>query len=174
MVDPVTVPLGTPRGGAAAEQAQRQEAQRVAGSAAGAARPGLSVLLVEDDAEFRGLFRRALRSRFPAVPVREAGSVREGLRDVRRHGPRLVFLDVRLPDGSGLSLARTVCAEHPEACVVVCTGHDLPEYEEAARRYGAAHFLVKHRLDFEQVHGLVAEALRGADAAAPKDTAGGP
>ncbi|MBI5440573.1 MAG: response regulator transcription factor [Deltaproteobacteria bacterium] len=121
--------------------------------------PTGGVLLVEDNPEFRALLKKTLLSRFSGISVFEAGGAEEGLRKIRDCLPRIAFLDVRLPDGSGLALARTVCREHPHVCVIVCTAHDLPEYAEAARRAGVAHFLVKQSLDLEHVLTLVEEAL---------------
>jgi len=68
----------------------------------------LRVLLVDDDAGFRRAARELLRDRGFEV-VGEAGDVAEGLAAVARLDPDAVLLDVSLPDGDGVELARELC-----------------------------------------------------------------
>lgn len=68
-----------------------------------------SVLLVDDDPALRELVARGLRAAGAAVV--EAGGVDEALA-LADGGPDLVLLDLDLPDGSGLDVARGL-REHP-------------------------------------------------------------
>jgi len=45
----------------------------------------------------------------------------------RREWPRLVFVDLQLPDTDGLTLTRQVLALRPETAVVIITGHGTEE-----------------------------------------------
>lgn len=62
-----------------------------------------SVLLVDDDPALRELVARGLRE--AGAIVLEAGSVQEAL-GLAEPAPDLVVLDLDLPDGSGLDVAR--------------------------------------------------------------------
>jgi DNA-binding NarL/FixJ family response regulator len=66
-------------------------------------------LVVDDDPEFRRLARRLLTASGLAV-VGEAGSVAAALADARRMKPSAFLVDVELPDGDGLGLARELVA----------------------------------------------------------------
>ncbi|MBI5014325.1 MAG: response regulator transcription factor [Deltaproteobacteria bacterium] len=125
------------------------------------------VLIVEDNGPFRQALVAALRARFPTVTIVEAADLADGKRSVCQCSPDLVLLDIGLPDGNGLDLAKYLQEECPSATVVVCTSYDLAEYREGARRHGAKHFLNKADLDWDAVGDLVAaEMARAEDAGA--------
>ena len=65
----------------------------------------VTVLIVDDDAGFRRIARRALADRGYEI-VAEADSVAAARTAVVRERPDAVLLDVHLPDGSGIELAR--------------------------------------------------------------------
>ena len=70
------------------------------------------ILLVEDDARFREDFARALERALAAealdVVFVEAGSVAEARARLREGELDAALIDVKLPDGDGLDLARTI------------------------------------------------------------------
>jgi DNA-binding NarL/FixJ family response regulator len=68
-----------------------------------------SVLVVDDDPEFRGLARRLLADSGLTV-VGEADSVATAVAAARRLEPSAILIDVELPDGDGLTLARELAA----------------------------------------------------------------
>jgi len=68
-----------------------------------------SVLVVDDDPEFRKLAGRLLAASCLTV-VGEAGSVAAALEAAVRLEPSAVLLDVELPDGDGITLARELAA----------------------------------------------------------------
>jgi CheY-like chemotaxis protein len=71
---------------------------------------GLRILLVEDNAEFREDFARALERALAAdlldVAFVEAGSLEEARARLREGGLDAALIDMRLPDGDGLDLVR--------------------------------------------------------------------
>ena len=101
------------------------------------------ILLVEDDPEFRSTLAEVLLGAYPEAAVREAGSGEEALDRVDGWEPDIVFMDIGLPDTGGLELTRLVLERHPQARVIVLTGHNLPEYRRAAARAGASGFAWK-------------------------------
>ena len=68
------------------------------------------ILLVEDNAQFRENFARALERALAAEPLSvafvEAGSLAEARERLREGGLDAALIDVRLPDGDGLDLVR--------------------------------------------------------------------
>jgi ribonuclease P protein subunit RPR2 len=92
-----------------------------------ALRPGLKILVVDDDPALREL----LRTTFELVEtsVEEAANVREARRLVARRRPHVVVLDVGLPDVDGLTFARELrSSENGDGVgIVLLTGTDLPD-----------------------------------------------
>jgi PAS domain S-box-containing protein len=70
-------------------------------------------------------------------------SAREGLRYARGAGFDLAFVDVNLPDSSGLELLPALRAAAPLGEVVLMTGHATIDSAIAAVRGGAFHYVVK-------------------------------
>jgi CheY-like chemotaxis protein len=68
-----------------------------------------TVLVVDDDPEFRELAGRLLTSSGLTV-VGEAGSIAAALAAASRLQPSSVLVDVELPDGDGIALARQLAA----------------------------------------------------------------
>jgi CheY-like chemotaxis protein len=100
-----------------------------------------SVLVVDDDAEFRGLARRLLGAS-GLIVVGEAESVAEALSDAERLKPSAFLVDVELPDGDGFALARELAAL-PWRPRVVMTSIDGDITAEEARHAGALAFVNK-------------------------------
>ena len=82
-----------------------------------------------------------------------------GLDQLRREEIDVVLLDLALPDGRGLEGLRRVCAEAPEAAVVVLTGHEDPETSRVVLRSGAQDCLVKGRLDSQNLTSTLRNSL---------------
>ncbi len=101
------------------------------------------VLIVDDSAPFRASLRALLERRFPLLAIEEAASARDALRFARDCNADLAFVDVRLPDGSGLDVTRALVAAWPGSTICVITSFDLPEYRRAADECGARYFFAK-------------------------------
>jgi len=62
---------------------------------------------------------------------------------------------MRLPDGNGLALTRSIRAAGNESVIVVLTSHDLPEYRDAAFSSGADHFMTKGSVSITDIFGVI-------------------
>ena len=102
------------------------------------------MLLVDDDAAFRGLAARILVSWGHRVV--EAGTVAEALARADEHRPDVVVVDVGLPDGDGFELARELVALRLLLRVVVISTDSAAGNASAARRAGAQGFVPKDQL----------------------------
>ncbi len=115
----------------------------------------LRTMIVEDNAAFRESVKQILLAQIPTVLLCEAGTCMEAREMLDEFLPMVVFMDIRLPDGSGLELTREFKRRRPETVVIVLTNYDLPEYRKAAFNSGASHFLVKDAVSPEEISALV-------------------
>ena len=106
---------------------------------------GRTVLIVDDDASFRGLASRILRSWDHDV-VGEAGTVADALTSAAELQPDLVLADIGLPDGDGFDLARQLHLTSPRLRVVLISSDSDAANGPAAARVGASGFIPKDEL----------------------------
>ena len=101
-----------------------------------------SVLVVDDDPEFRELAGRLLAAIGMTV-VGEVGSVAAALEAAARLEPSAVLVDIELPDGDGITLARELAALpwHPRVVLTSIDG-EITTTDEA-RQAGARAFVNK-------------------------------
>ncbi len=100
-----------------------------------------SLLILDDDAPLRTRLRRAMESR--GFEVMDAGSVAEGIDIVRKTPPAYAVLDMKLEDGSGLSLVSELRAKRAECRIVMLTGFGNIATAVAAVKAGALDYLPK-------------------------------
>jgi len=107
-----------------------------------------TVLFVEDsdlDFELARCAIRRLERPVDVVRVSSHRSFQRFLAEANSH-PALVVMDVRLPDASGLDIAREIRQRGllpPETPVVVFSTSDIPSGEDAARELGVEGFQTK-------------------------------
>lgn len=102
-----------------------------------------NIMLVDDHELIRAGLRHALKTRGAFEVVAEAGSVHEGWTRAAAAKPAGIVIDVRLPDGSGLDLARQLRAAFPTMGIVILTMHAGDEALFAALDAGANAFVDK-------------------------------
>ncbi|MHC4940790.1 MAG: sigma-54-dependent transcriptional regulator [Planctomycetota bacterium] len=103
--------------------------------------PAYTALIVDDDAAVRGL----IRAEFEAenVGVIEVGSCAEARAYLENEPASIVFLDLQLPDGSGMDLIPEFTAAWPDTPVVMITGYGSVESAVQAMQVGAFTYLEK-------------------------------
>jgi FixJ family two-component response regulator len=100
-----------------------------------------SVLLIDDDPEFRDSVARLLRT--VGLHTREFSSVPDFLKADPPEGPTCLILDVRMPGRSGLELQRELAAANRQVPIIFMTAHaDVPMTVQAMKG-GAIEFLTK-------------------------------
>ncbi|MER7797156.1 response regulator transcription factor [Microbacterium sp. NPDC096154] len=101
------------------------------------------VFLVDD----HEIVRRGVADLIGAQPdldvVGEAGSVLQALPRVAATAPDVVVLDMRLPDGDGISLCRTIRSANPDIRCLMLTAYDDDEASIAAVLAGASGYVLK-------------------------------
>jgi len=100
-----------------------------------------SVLIIDDDPEFRDSVARLLRT--VGLDVRQFSSVPDFLKADSPDGPTCLVLDVRMPGRSGLELQRELVAANSQVPIIFITAHaDVPMTVQAMKG-GAIEFLTK-------------------------------
>ncbi len=101
------------------------------------------VLLVDDHELIRHGLRRAFERAEGFEVAGEAGLVADALALAEALRPDVVVLDVRLPDGSGLDVAKALRKDRPEIGIVVLTMYAGDEQLFGALDAGASAFVSK-------------------------------
>ena len=100
-----------------------------------------SVLVIDDDAEFRDSVARLLRT--VRLETRQFASVSDFLKADPPAGPTCLVLDVRMPGRSGLELQRDLATANRQVPIIFITAHaDVPMTVQAMKG-GAIEFLTK-------------------------------
>jgi FixJ family two-component response regulator len=100
-----------------------------------------SVLIVDDDPEFRDSVGRLLRT--VGLHTQEFSSVSDFLKAEPSNGPTCLVLDVRMPGRSGLELQRDLAMANRQVPIIFITAHaDVPMTVQAMKG-GAIEFLTK-------------------------------
>jgi len=113
-------------------------------------------LIVEDDADAARMMAQLVANEgFSAATARSLGEAR---RQLALQQPDVVLLDLRLPDGNGMSLLdEQDLIGNSE--VVLMTGHASLETSIQALRYGAADYLVKP-VSAKQLRGVLGRVMK--------------
>ncbi|PYG02175.1 two component transcriptional regulator, LuxR family [Georgenia satyanarayanai] len=122
----------------------------------------IRVALVDDQLVVRAGFRVLLEDAGDIEIVGEASSGPEAVTMVRRTGPDVVCMDVRMPGGDGLAATRQIVAERTGdlPAVLVITTFDLDEYVFGALEAGAGGFVLKDS-DPEEIADAIRRLARG-------------
>lgn len=103
----------------------------------------INVVVVDDHTLVRDAVCRMIECEPDLSVVAQAGSVSEGREVLNRHAAHVLVVDVSMPDGSGLTLARAARAAAPRLGIVVLTMHDDDETLLEALDAGTSAFVLK-------------------------------
>jgi DNA-binding response OmpR family regulator len=99
------------------------------------------ILIVDDEPDLRRSLAMVLQSE--GYHLTEAGTVQAGIECVSREEFDLIFLDMKLPDGSGTNVFPTIQSKYPGLPVIILTGHATLETAIEAVHQGAREYLLK-------------------------------
>ncbi|MCO8121709.1 sigma-54 dependent transcriptional regulator [Stieleria sp. TO1_6] len=115
------------------------------------------VLVVDDDPMVQRLITAALETL--GLQVHSASSADTGLKAIETLEPDVLFLDVKLPDVSGLELTETIHSLDPKLPIVFITVSDDSNIAIEAMTVGAYDFLLKP-LDMAKVQEVTGRAVK--------------
>jgi DNA-binding NarL/FixJ family response regulator len=114
----------------------------------------ISVFLVDD----HEIFRRGIRDLLAHEPdidvIGEAETASAALARIPALRPDVAVLDVRLPDGDGISICREICSARPETACLMLTGYGDDEALLGAIMAGAAGYVSKQTCGTDLVSAL--------------------
>ncbi|MBI5291355.1 MAG: response regulator transcription factor [Chloroflexi bacterium] len=119
----------------------------------------ITVLIADD----HGVVREGLRAMLEREGLRVVGEARTGREAIalaESLSPKVVLLDIRMPDLDGLQALAAIKAARPETSVIMLTSHANPGYLARAVAHGAAGFLSKE-VDPERIPAAVRAAAAG-------------
>ena len=119
----------------------------------------MEVLIVEDQETMRRSLHEFMEISFPGIAILEARNAAQALDLCLEHRPRLVLMDICLPDGNGIDLTGRITALLPGTQVIVLSQHPAQTYAERARAAGAYAYVAKHSMHRELLP-TVKSALR--------------
>jgi len=102
-----------------------------------------SILVIDDDAQIRTLFRRLLED--AGYYVAEAASGREGFRAAKDRFFEVVVMDMSMPDMDGFELLRAIRTELPAVKSLIVSGYMTGTFLPIAEKLGATATLDKVR-----------------------------
>jgi DNA-binding response OmpR family regulator len=114
----------------------------------------MRILLVEDTVivaeQVRDLLQQSLHE--PEIVV--ASTEDEAVETANQYEPHVVILDLKLKQGTGFGVLRTLCESEDRPLFIVLTNYALPQYREFARLIGADFFLDK-AFDFATITNIL-------------------
>ena len=100
-------------------------------------------LLIADDHEVIRIGLASLLAGSDIEIVAEAATGKEAVALAEEHRPDIVLLDIRMPDGDGLSTLEKLRSKVPETAVVMLSTYDNPTYVARSVALGAADYVLK-------------------------------
>ncbi len=116
------------------------------------------LLIVDDHQAMRAALRELVQSAYPAARFLEAADGARAMQLCLSHRPRLVLMDVALPDANGIELTARIKAGLPQCEVIVVSQHSERVYAERAHAAGVFAYITKDAVHRELLP-AVAQAL---------------
>jgi two-component system response regulator NreC len=118
----------------------------------------ITIVLAEDHRVVRAGLRLLLNGEPDLEVVAETGDVASTERRVASQPPRVLVLDVDMPDGSSIPAIPRILATAPQTRIVVLTMHTEPGLAREALRAGATGFVLKDAPESELLDAIRAVA----------------
>jgi len=101
------------------------------------------LVIVDDHPMFRDGVKSRLRMDERYEIVAEAGTVQEGLKVIRAQNPDIAILDISLPDGNGIELAKDIKFLQPNVKILILSFLIKREFIASAITAGASGYISK-------------------------------
>jgi CheY-like chemotaxis protein len=114
------------------------------------------ILIVDDYDGFRASARMMLE--MAGFTVAEAASGAEAMAATRIIRPRLVLLDIQLPDADGFEIARQLASQEDGPVIVLTSTREASDYGGQVAASPAAGFLPKDELSGAAMHRFLVQS----------------
>ena len=115
------------------------------------------ILVVDDEEKICFAFEQFLKDKGHTPFVASNGA--DALKIVEKENPHIVFLDIRLPGMSGLSVLDKIKKTRSESMVVIMTAYGTMDTAIQAMRKGAYEYVTKP-IDLDKINDLIKRMLR--------------
>jgi two-component system, NarL family, response regulator DevR len=112
------------------------------------------VMLVDDHEIVRDGLRGLLSRQDDMEVVAEASTAAEAVLRARSYKPDVIIMDLRLPDGSGVTACRDILSERPSTSVLMLTSYPDDQAVLDAIMAGASGYLLKQIRSAELLDGI--------------------
>lgn len=99
------------------------------------------ILFIDDEPDACNLFKKIVEKE--RYKVFTATDTKTGLSIYKKESPKIVFLDIVMPDTDGITLLRKINKINPKQIVIILTGYGDLRSARAAMRYGAYDYISK-------------------------------
>lgn len=137
----------------------------------GEERVPITVVLADDHAMFRRTLRGLLDVEGTVSVIDEAADLSCAVGQVKRDQPRVLVLDLDMPNGSTIATIRRLRTQVPRTEIVVLTMEESPLVAQRLLAAGAIAFVVKDRAETELLE-AVRRAARGEEFVSARVAAG--
>jgi DNA-binding NarL/FixJ family response regulator len=119
----------------------------------------LKTMIVDDHLVVREGLKQLLEVDDEIQVIAQASNGLECLRQLDKHSPDLIFMDVRMPGISGIETTRLIHQKHPRIKIIMLTIYDDDQYVTEAIQAGASGYVLKkvQRDELIQIIHLVME-----------------
>lgn len=119
------------------------------------------ILILDPSPIFSGTLKEVIQTSESHVEVTEVADTIRAEAILEKEAVDVVFLDIAFPQENGIQFIATIKRVAPEACIVVLSSHDSPEYKEASIHNGADFFLSKERTGGLHLLDVIHQAVQG-------------
>ncbi|MFP4226279.1 MAG: response regulator transcription factor [Desulfobacterales bacterium] len=103
----------------------------------------MKILIADDSGIIRDRVKAAIHGISAEDQIHEASTIEDTLNWLDAVSPEVVILDLRMPDGSGMAVLKTVKAYPDPPVVIVFTSYPYPQYRRKCMDLGADYFFDK-------------------------------
>lgn len=122
----------------------------------------LSAIIAEDEPILRAQLKAKLGKLWPELKIAaDVGDGELALEAIAEHHPELAFLDIQMPEMTGIEAARQIKAKAPEVQVLVLTAYDDDPYIFAMLQTGASGYVLKSAPSEELIRAVRTVAAGG-------------
>ncbi|MFB3896176.1 MAG: response regulator [bacterium] len=119
------------------------------------------ILIIDDEPDIRTVIKQILES--DGYTVLTAGGAKEGIEQIQKASPDLIFLDIQMPDDSGLAVANELSRNQQAIPFILCTATILDNPIQAYELFVVKHLYVgtlKKPFKIEDIPPLVEKGLK--------------
>lgn len=106
----------------------------------------MMILIVDDYQPFRNTLKKWLNTTFTDYQILEAATSQEAVELAQANRPKVVLMDIALPDQNGIEATRQIKTAVPEAQVIMLTYLETERYQADAAAAGSTAYITKQQM----------------------------